>query len=69
VDRFNYFTVRVRVVAPADVVQPVSGILEDLTTGQKHSFESADELLRIVEMLGSGTRSASARSANDVTDR
>ena len=26
----------------------VSGIVEDLATGQKHSFESGEDLLRIV---------------------
>ena len=47
-DLFAYFTIRVRLATGDGNPYMVSGIVEDLATGQKHSFESGEDLLRIV---------------------
>jgi hypothetical protein len=47
-DLFAYFTIRVRLVKRNGEAHMVSGVAEDLATGQKHSFESGEDLLRIV---------------------
>ncbi|MCI0436350.1 MAG: hypothetical protein L0271_22315 [Gemmatimonadetes bacterium] len=47
-DRFVYFTIRMRVPDPGGEAAPVSGIIENLATGQKLGFRTADELLHHV---------------------
>lgn len=47
-DLFAYFTIRVRLAKSDGLPYMVSGVVEDLATGQKHSFESGEDLLRIV---------------------
>lgn len=41
-DRFAYFTLRLRLQDPPT---PASGVVEDLATGEKWEFTGADELL------------------------
>lgn len=47
-DRFAYFTLRLRLQDPPT---PASGVVEDLTTGEKWEFTGADQL---IEVLGAG---------------
>ena len=47
-DRLVYFTIRVRIAQAGTASQRVSGIIEDLASGQKHHFQNGDELLEIV---------------------
>jgi hypothetical protein len=47
VDGFAYFTIRLRVPSSTRAA-PVSGVIENLATGQKSGFESGDELLSLV---------------------
>jgi hypothetical protein len=47
VERFNYFMVRIR--RPGERPDAsFSGLVEQLATGEKRSFGSAEELIRIV---------------------
>ncbi|HEX6645182.1 MAG TPA: hypothetical protein VF037_10905 [Gemmatimonadales bacterium] len=47
-DRFAYFTLRLRLQDPP---APASGVVEDLATGEKREFTGADQL---IELLGAG---------------
>ena len=47
-DQFAYFTIRMRLPAAGSAPPPVCGVIEDLATGRKSRFDSADELLRLV---------------------
>ena len=47
-DRFAYFTLRLRLQDPPT---PASGVVEDLATGEKWEFTGADQL---IEVLGAG---------------
>jgi hypothetical protein len=47
VERFTYFMVRIR--RPAELPDAtLSGLVEQLATGEKRNFASAEELIRIV---------------------
>jgi len=45
---FDYFMIRVRRTAPEGVIGALSGVAERLGTGEKWSFDSSDELLRVI---------------------
>ncbi len=47
-DRFAYFTLRLRLQDPP---APASGVVEDLATGEKWGFTGIDQL---IEVLGAG---------------
>jgi hypothetical protein len=47
---FAYFILRMRRASPTDS-QGFSGVVERLGTGDKRSFESGDELLRLLNSL------------------
>jgi hypothetical protein len=53
-EEFAYFTIRVRLATPDDSPPTISGIIEDLATGEKHEFGSSAELLRVVHTRGRG---------------
>jgi hypothetical protein len=52
-DRFAYFTIRLQIPARPET-DHLAGILEDLGTGAKRPFESAEELVRLVRAGGAG---------------
>lgn len=48
--RFAYFTLRLRLPADAPASPASAGVVEDLTTGEKHEFAGARELLELLGM-------------------
>jgi hypothetical protein len=44
-DRFAYFTLRLRLQDPP---APASGVVEDLATGEKWEFSGTDELIEVL---------------------
>ncbi|HEU4829452.1 MAG TPA: hypothetical protein VFT04_09670 [Gemmatimonadales bacterium] len=52
-DRFAYFTLRLRLQDPPI---PATGVIEDLTTGEKREFTGVEEL---IELLGAGLSGSS----------
>jgi hypothetical protein len=44
-DRFAYFTLRLRLQDPPI---PASGVVEDLATGEKWEFTGADQLIEVL---------------------
>ena len=51
-DRFAYFTLRLRLQDPP---LPASGVVEDLATGEKREFTGTDQLLEILCAGSSGS--------------
>lgn len=52
--RYGYFVLQARVIRePGD--PQISGILENLSTGEKHPFEGCDALARLLEAWGGRT--------------
>ncbi len=47
-ERFAYFMVRIRRSPDAPPDDSLSGLVEQLATGEKQSFASGEELIRIV---------------------
>jgi hypothetical protein len=47
-EEFDYFMIRVRKLAPGALDGALSGVAERLATGEKWSFGSGEELLRVV---------------------
>ena len=50
--RFGYFTVQVRVARSADSVE-LTGVVEELGTGEKRAFTGERELAQVVAAWGS----------------
>ena len=48
--RFAYFTLRLRLPDDTSIDPAATGVVEDLTTGEKHEFAGAHELLGLLGM-------------------
>ena len=48
--RFAYFTLRLRLPAGTPAGPASTGVVEDLTTGEKHEFAGPRELLELLGM-------------------
>jgi hypothetical protein len=56
-ERYGYFTLRLR-LTDTDADSAASGVVEDLTTGEKHTFTDGQELL---SFLGAQSGSSKMR--------
>jgi hypothetical protein len=48
VDHFSYFMLRLQRSEAADAASVVTGIVQQLSTGEKRTFDDADELLALL---------------------